>query len=185
LDATRQTGIARERHNGVAIFLHWGTAILVLFQFISAEFWDFFPHPQKHLLIISHMSLGILLTALLLARIIWRLTPGHRVRPTETGIEALAAKAMHLGLYVLLAAQMLLGFLTRWTDNHPLNFFGLLLPSPLGHCSKATGNFVDQIHDINAWTIMVLASGHALMALFHHFIRRDGVLRRMLPVSAG
>ena len=32
-----------------------------------------------------------------------------------------------------------------------------------------------------AWTIIVLASLHAAMALIHHYILKDGLLKRMQP----
>lgn len=172
------------RYDSPTIALHWATAALVIFQFASAEFWDFFPKPAKHLLIIAHMSLGMLLLLVLIARLAWRLTRGQPTRPTGNKVLDAAARAMHLALYTLLAIQMPLGIFTRWTDNHPLNVFGLLIPSPLAPCAKATGEFVDQLHDINAWVIIALAGAHAAIALIHHFIWRDDVLARMLPAAA-
>ena len=172
---------ARTRHDGFTILLHWLTAGLVTVQFLSAELWGYFPHPEKRFLIIMHMSLGVTLLAVLLLRILWRLIPGHALHDDATGLSALAAKAMHYLLYTLLAAQMPLGFFTAWTKNRPLDVFGLLVGSPIGPCSKTTAYVVDQIHDINAWVIMGLAAAHALVALAHHFWWRDDVLRRMLP----
>lgn len=169
------------RYDSTTILLHWLTAFLVIFQFVSAEFWDFFPRPEKHILILSHMSLGVLLTAILVIRIIWRLSAGKRIAERLPTILDRGAKALHLALYVLLAAQMPLGVFTRWTDNKALDVFGLTIPSPLGACSKATGDFVDQIHDINAWIIMGIAAVHTMAALVHHYMWHDDVLRRMLP----
>jgi cytochrome b561 len=169
------------RYDATTILLHWLTAAIVLFQFLSAEFWDFFSRPEKHLLILSHMSLGVLLTAILVLRLTWRFFFGRKISEENPTILDRSASALHFLLYALLAAQMPLGFFTRWTDNHPLNVFGLLIPSPVGPCSKATGQFVDQIHDINAWIIMGLAAVHSLAALIHHFVWHDEVLRRMLP----
>lgn len=127
------------------------------------------------------MSLGAVLTVILIIRLVWRPFFGRKFPEKTPTIFDRGARALHFLLYVLLAAQMPLGFFTRWTDNQPLNVFGLLIPSPIGPCSKATGHFVDQIHDINAWIIMGLAAVHAIAALIHHFIWRDDVLRRMLP----
>jgi cytochrome b561 len=163
------------------ILLHWVTAAIVIFQFLSAELWGYFPRPEKHFLILSHMSMGFLLAMILTVRIIWRLLLGVKIsEPSPTFLDR-GARALHILIYVLLAAQMPLGFFTRWTDNHPLYVFGILIPSPLGPCSKATGPVVDQIHDINAWIIMGLVGIHALAALVHYFVWRDDVLQRMLP----
>jgi cytochrome b561 len=172
---------ASRRYDPNTIALHWATAGIAIFLFLSAEFWDFFPKPEKHFLIISHMSLGILLAAILIIRIIWRLTAGIHIPETSPTLLDRGAKALHILLYVLLVAQMPLGLSTRWTDNQPLNVFGLLIASPLGTISKTTGHLVDQIHDINAWVIMGLAAVHAIAALVHHYFLHDDVLQRMLP----
>ncbi len=175
---------APARYDSVSILLHWATAALVVLQFGSAETWDFFPKAVRHLMIIGHMSFGVILTAVILLRILWRLAPGYSAPAAGTELMERAAKAMHHALYTLIAAEVPLGFLTRWTDNHALSFFGLLIASPFGTFSRATGGFVDEIHDLNAWLIMILVAGHALAALYHHYLLRDDILRRMLPRQA-
>jgi cytochrome b561 len=171
----------RGQYDGCTIYLHWMTALIVIFQFLSAEFWDYFPQPEHHLLVLSHMSFGFALAVILTIRIAWRLSFGVKITEKNSGLLDRVAKALHLLLYVLLAAQVPLGFFTRWTDNQPLDVFGWLIASPLGHCSKVTSNLVDQIHDINAWVIMGMVGVHAIAALLHHFVWRDDVFRRMLP----
>lgn len=134
--------------------------------------------PERHLMILGHMSFGLVLTVVLAIRIIWRLPSGRTHFNHGPGAAERLARLMHRTLYVLLAAEIVLGVATRWTDNQALSFFGLPIPSPFGLFSQATGNFVDQLHDINAWVIMALAGGHAVIALLHHYVLRDGVLRR-------
>jgi cytochrome b561 len=175
------TTTAPARYDNLTIALHWATAALVLLQFALAETWEFFPKPSRHLMIVGHMSFGLILTAIFALRIFWRTKPGHVRFPAEPGLAGRAAKGMHHLLYALLALEIPLGFFTRWTDNHPLSFFGLLIPSPFGDVSKPIGEFVGEIHDLTAWSIIVLAGLHALAALYHHYHLRDGVLRRMLP----
>jgi cytochrome b561 len=172
---------ATARYDATTILLHWLTAALVIFQFASAELWDFFPRPERHFLIDSHMSLGVLLTLILAVRIFWRLSAGARLPAASASLLDRGAKALHHLLYALLVIQMPLGFFTRWTDNHPLFVFGILIPSPLGPCAKATGRFIDQLHVINAWVIMGLAGVHAAAALIHHYGLHDQILARMLP----
>ncbi|MBU6449303.1 MAG: cytochrome b [Rhodospirillales bacterium] len=168
-------------HDRLTIILHWLTALLVVVQFLLAEFWGYFPRPVHSLMIVTHMSFGLVLTALLVLRLGWRLRPGHTFFDDGTALLHTAARLTHWLLYALLAAVVAFGFLTRWTDNKPLSFFGLLIPSPLGSFSRATGHFVDQIHDYLAWAIIILAGVHAAASLLHHFYLKDGVLRRMLP----
>lgn len=169
------------QHDRLTIILHWATALLVVVQFLLAEFWGFFPRPTRHLMIVSHMSFGLILAAVLVLRLFWRMRPGRTHFDDGDGYMSRIAKMTHHLLYVLLAAEIPLGFFTRWTDNQALSFFGLMIPSPFGTFSKATGYYTDQVHDFVAWGIIILAGLHAAAALFHHYVLKDGVLRRMLP----
>lgn len=174
-------GDDRTRYDGIAKTLHWLTALLVLTQFGLAELWAFTPRPTRHLMIVAHMSFGILLALVIAVRITWRLIPGHQVRAAASGWVELASKAMHYLLYGLLVAEALLGFVLRWSGNEAMSFFGLLIPPPFAPFSKPAHHFVGEIHEWIGWTIIVLAAGHAAAALFHHYVLRDGVLRKMLP----
>ena len=172
------------RYDSVAIALHWITALLVVCQFALAELWGYFGRPARHLMITTHMSFGIILTAVILARIVWRLMPGHQVSSMEVGWVKIASKAVHYILYVLLACEAVLGFTLRWSGGEAMSFFGLQIPSPLGHWSRDAHRLVGNLHDWNGWAIVTIAFGHALAALYHHYVLHDRVLRRMLPKSA-
>lgn len=171
-------------YDGVAIALHWLTALLVVCQFALAELWGFFPRGARHLMITTHMSLGIILTAVIIARIVWRLIPGHQVAPSEIGWIRVASKGIHYVLYVLLALEVVLGFLFRWSGGEAMGFFGLQIPAPFPEWSRADHRLVANLHDRIAWAIIIIALGHALAALYHHYVLGDRVLRRMLPGSA-
>jgi cytochrome b561 len=120
------SGARKSHYDGFSIFLHWSTAILVLTQFGLAHTWGFTSKPERHVMIVTHMSFGILLTVLLTVRIIWRAMPTNRVLPIESGMMKLAAKAVHSLLYGLLIAEAILGFVLRWSGNEAMSFFGLL-----------------------------------------------------------
>ena len=92
-------------YDGVAIALHWFTALLVFANFALAHTWDWFAKPTKGLMEQAHMSFGVLLTAAILARLIWRWLPGHQVSSLEAGWVKLASKGTHYLLYLLLIAE--------------------------------------------------------------------------------
>lgn len=167
-------------YDRLTIVLHWLTAALVLFQFTLAMIWDFFPKPERHVIIATHTSFGIVLAAVLLARLLWRTTAGRRLEH-GTSLPDLAARAAHHLLYLLLVAVVVLGVMLRWSGHSPLSFFGLAIASPFGPFSHATHEMLDNLHDFAAWSIMAIASVHACAALFHHYILRDGILQRMMP----
>jgi cytochrome b561 len=173
--------LPRTHYDAVAMTLHWATVVLVLLQFATAELWGYFARPTRHLMIVTHMSFGILLALAVLLRIGWRLVPAHRVRGEARGWGEHLAKTVHVLLYAMLVAQAVLGFVLRWSGDESMSFFGLAIPSPIAPFSRPAHHQVGELHEWIGWTIIALAAGHALAALYHHFVLRDAVLWRMLP----
>lgn len=180
--ATRiAAGDDRTNYDNVAISLHWLTALLVLTQFALAETWDWFPHDTSEGMQSIHVSLGILLTAVVIVRLIWRWTPGHQRSSIVSGWMETASKAVHYLLYALLVAQAGLGWAIGWAAGHPIHFFGIPIPGPLGALARPTRHEIREIHSYIGWAIVILALGHALAALYHHYKLHDRVLGRMFP----
>jgi cytochrome b561 len=180
--ATRiAAGDDRSRYDGVAIGLHWLTVVLVLANLALGQTWGWFARPTRHLMVVTHMSFGILLAAIVIARVLWRLVPSHKVAPAGTGPVDRAAGAVHYLLYGLLALEAVLGFVLRWSGGEAMSFFGLQIPSPMAEVSKSTNDFIGDLHNWNGWLIIALASVHAAGAFYHHLVLKDDVLRRMLP----
>jgi cytochrome b561 len=168
-------------YDRVAVALHWTTVLLVLFQFASSQIWGLVAKPTHHALVVGHMSFGIILTLVIIARIVWRLIPGHQVPAIVAGWVELASKAVHYLLYALLAAQAVLGFILRWAGGEDMSFFGILIPSPFAAWSRAADHQVGDLHEKIGWAIIIIAVGHAAAALYHHYFLKDRVLLRMLP----
>jgi cytochrome b561 len=180
--ATRiAAGDDKTNYDDVAIALHWATALLVLTQFALAETWDFFPHDTSETMQSTHVSFGILLTAVVVARVIWRLIPGHQMPAIVGGWVELASKGVHYLLYVLLVVQAGLGWTIGWAMGRPIHFFGVPIANPIGALSRSTRHDIREIHSWVGWTIVIIALGHALAALYHHYRLHDRVLGRMFP----
>src|SRR3954470_18181870 len=181
-EATRVAAAATgTRYDSTSIALHWITVALVLLNFASAELWGLFARPTRHLMIVSHMSLGILLSIVVVVRIVWRLLPGHQVDPVSRGWDDRLAKGVQYLLYLLLLAQSVLGYIVRWSEGEAMSFFGLLIPPPFAPMTRAEHHTLMERHDQIGWVIIILAAGHAAAALYHHYVLRDRVLVRMLP----
>ena len=168
-------------YDPVAIFLHWATAALVIAQITLAQTWDWFAKPTRELMENTHMSFGVLLTAAVLARIVWRFIPGHQVSSLEAGWLRIASKGTHYLLYSLLVAEAALGFIFRWGGGKPMAFFGLGIPPLIGEISRPLRHQLREFHEWIGWTIIAIAALHALAALYHHYVLKDRVLERMLP----
>ena len=140
-------------YDNVAIALHWATAFLVVANFALAQTWDWFAKPTKGLMEDTHMSFGVLLAAVIIARIVWRLMPGHQISSLEIGWVRRASKATHYLLYALLLSEATLGFAFRWGAERPMEFFGLGIPPLIGEIEPsaappvARGPRVDRLGD--------------------------------------
>ena len=172
------------RYDGVAIALHWATALLVVCNFALAETWDWFAKPAKQLMEATHMSFGVLLAIVVVARIAWRFVPGHAMSPLEAGWMRVASKGTHYLLYALLVTEAALGFAFRWGAGRPMSFFGLGIPPLIGEMGRPMRQLLREFHHWIGWTIIVLALVHALAALYHHYVLKDRLLARMLPGEA-
>ena len=172
-----------DRYDAVTITFHWLTAALVLTLFGTAMAWTYLPRDLGLRWLESvHVSLGIGLAAVLIGRLVWRPTAGRKLaEPPGNRAVVLASKLVHFALYGLLIAQVALGFGIEWAGGQGLSFFGLFtLPSPFTG-DRALAHQFEEIHGVVAWSLIVLAGGHAMAALWHHYGARDGVPRRMIP----
>lgn len=129
----------------------------------------------------SHKLLGFLILLLVAARLIYRLTRG--APPDEPTIEPwqkAGAHFNHWGLYVLLIIVPVLGWVGV-SYYGARSIFGLFSLPPLTAQNQDTATTVLLVHKWAAFVLIAMAAVHVGAALFHYFIRRDGVLGRMLP----
>ena len=170
------------RYDAVTIAFHWVTAALVLFLFASAMLWTYGPRDLRSLESL-HVSFGIALAAVLVGRVVWRLVAGRRLAHPGGVVVTWASRVVHWALYALLAIQVGLGFGLKWFEGQALNFFGLWsLPSPFA-ANRALSHQLEELHNLTAWTLVYLVGAHAIAALVHRYVFKDGVLRRMLPIA--
>ncbi|MEZ2131679.1 MULTISPECIES: cytochrome b [unclassified Sinorhizobium] len=171
------------RYDRVTIALHWATAILVTGQFTSAHIWEQFQRGTslRLSLISTHIAFGILLAAVIIARICWRFMNRGKLPPAVSGLQHVAASTVHFLLYGLLICQVALGFTLGWAVNLPLSFFGLFTIPQLLTIAPEARQTIAALHNGVAWAIIAIAGIHAAAALLHHYVLRDHVLLRMIP----
>lgn len=184
--ASSPTSADKTRYDRVTIALHWLSALLVITLFITAWLWNnefARGSPPRKFLQSLHISLGILFSLVFIARLCWRTTLGDKLASTEEGLMRILSKGMHHLLYLLVAAQVVLGYLLRWAQGEPFMFFGLFTVPSLFAPDKPLAGWFEWLHNYAAWTIIILVFGHAVAALTHHYLLKDNVLRRMLPTG--
>ena len=170
-------------YTGTAKILHWTIVALLIAQFIFA--WTM-PHIGRNTpvttLISLHFTFGIIILAVAVGRLVWRVTQGEPV--PEAGLppwQEKSASIVHWALYVLLLMVPILGWLNASYRGMPVEMFGLELPKLLATRAPGWG-WTGDVHGLLAnYAMLGLVGLHVLAALYHHFVRHDGVLRRMLP----
>ncbi|BCQ29004.1 cytochrome b (plasmid) [Caballeronia sp. NK8] len=167
-------------HGPVARVLHWLIASLILAQFVIG--WTM-PDVHRDTLpsgeIAWHLSVGAAIVAVMLIRIIWRIT--HTPKPAELAPAlALVSKATHLLLYLLLIVVPLAGWANASARGWMVNLLGIVPYPALASKGSSVGMTLGNIHSVLAWVLLALIALHVAAALFHRFVLRDSVLQRML-----
>ena len=174
---------AAQRYGRVAQLLHWATAVLVLAAFVygpgGTEARVYAPSRdfERHL----HETLGSCVLALVLVRAVWRLFDRRPQPAPASRWMGLAAKAVQGLLYLLLFAVPLTAILGAWLEGHPLAYLGGLQVDAPFAASHELGVAIATIHTWLGDAILWVAGIHALAALYHQFVLKDGVLASMLP----
>ncbi|MDO3388697.1 cytochrome b [Gilvimarinus sp. SDUM040013] len=171
----------------VTIVLHWVCALVVVFLFAlglymtSLSYYDDWYHKGPSL----HVSVGLILLALMVLRLLWRIfsrTPDPL--PEHSLLIRLGASAVKIILYALIFTVMASGYLITTAEGSAPSIFGLLSFPVLIELGPDKVDLAGWVHLVFAWAIIVFASLHALAAMSHHFLIRDRTLIRILkPVK--
>lgn len=171
-----------ENWGTVAIVLHWTMALLVLVQVvlgIVADSWRV--SPLKLDLFVWHKSVGMLLLALVVIRLAWRLANPSPMLPEGTPRwQRIAARASHAALYAVLVALPLAGWVINSAANIPFRIFWLIPLPDITAPDKALQSAAESVHFVLFVTLASLVLVHAAAALWHHYRLGDDVLVRML-----
>lgn len=183
----------------VAIALHWVLAIAI----ISMVFMGWYMEDLREQLLTGgpatiaevqslynlHKTVGLIILALSLFRLVWRLThPGPGLPEGMKAWEKHLATATHWLFYVLIIGLPIGGWMASSASPFPSYLFNnpelaiprLPVPQETGF-EEAMGS----AHGAGAWAILLLTALHIGAALKHQFIDRDNLLARMIPFLKG
>jgi cytochrome b561 len=170
-----------DSYDGVTISLHWITALLVVVMWVIGQTADSLPKGTFQSAYWStHVVLGFVLVFVILYRVGWRATGGRRLPRVDPVPLHILAKANHYALYLVLAIVLVLGVANAFVRGY--HIYGLFQLPQLG--DKDLRRPITHWHGLAANVVLILAGLHALAALGHHYVLRDGVLRRMMPRRA-
>lgn len=130
-----------------------------------------------------HKSIGITVLVLALLRLLWKLlTPQPEQPPAISERNHRLANLGHWGLYGLMFALPLTGWVINSAANIPFQWMNLVTIGNLPGVSASWQQAATQAHWYLFLLLALMVAGHAFMALYHHYVHRNPVLMRMLPV---
>jgi len=167
----------------ITILFHWVCAPLIIFVFglgVYMRSLDYYS-PWYHRGPAIHIALGLLIFLLMALRLLWRIrSKSPDDIPTIPKSSMLAANAVKVLLYAGVLLICCTGYLITTAEGSGASFFGLLnVPATI----KLSADNIDRagaLHKYIAWSLIGIVVLHATAALFHHFIKRDKTLVRML-----
>jgi superoxide oxidase len=174
---------AEARYNSGSIALHWLMLVLIAATFLFTELRTYHAigTPEREAFKAAHYSFGMVIFLLIWVRIGFRIV--GKTPPIEPPIPLylkIATTGMQLALYAFMIGMPLLGWAARNAEGEAVALFGYALPAILA-ADHDLGEQLEEWHETIGNAGYYLIGLHALAALFHHFVRRDNTVARMLP----
>ena len=156
--------------------LHWLIALAIIFMLCLG----FLMHTS--LWYTLHKSLGITILLLMILRVIWTLCNPSPVFPKKMPLwMRIAARLTHSSLYVLALLMPFSGWLMSSASGRSPQFWWWFKWSlPWVSDNRNLARLSHSLHELLAWVLIAVILLHTLASLKHHFIDKDGILKRML-----
>jgi cytochrome b561 len=175
---------AKTKYSGFAMLLHWVIAVLVIVQWrISEAAEEAATREAGGEIMANHFAIGVVIFLVVALRLVWRqVSPPPAPMPGHAPWERTFARTVHLTFYALLLVMPIAGWIALSSFGEPISIWGMItvpaLPVPQ---NPDLGEQIFELHGASGIALLVLAALHALAALKHTFVDKDGTLYRMLP----
>lgn len=165
----------------VSRIIHWVmSASIIIMLIVGFIMVNIAPSDQKWQIYNIHKAVGLIIFFLVFLRIIWTLSNIIVKAPLDLpDWQKKTARFNHILLYLLMIIMPLSGTLMSLTGGHDINFFDLLTIKSFMQSKEIAGTFWS-IHLYSAIILVAAMILHVAAALYHHFIRKDNVLMRMI-----
>lgn len=172
------------RYGTVTRVLHWGIAVLIIVQFLGMALKIMLGRESAvaGLFVRNHQPLGTILFLLILARVVWMIMNRNNRPAYDAGVIGYLAKLGHFALYALMVVVPVAALARAWGGERAFAPFGfeIFAARPETEVVGPAVAFGNNFHGELAWVMGVLILGHIAMALFHQFVLRDRLFRRII-----
>lgn len=165
--------------------LHWLMATLIPTAWVLAVLREDMPRDIAGRMMFFHKSIGVLVFALLVVRVVWRLTHAAP-EPEKTPWEPLGrylSSAGHGLLYLLMFAVPLGGIVMSIVGGRPVPFFGLFEITASVAPNRALAKSIAEVHEFAGQLLLIVAFAHAVVGILHHVVLKDRTLLKMKPFA--
>jgi cytochrome b561 len=170
------------QYDRMLVLLHWVLAIGLFYQLGLGLWMEDIPKDPPGVRaewFNLHKSIGICLGFLVLWRLGWRVTHSVPAPPMgNTDFQNKLSQWAHRALYVCMVVLPVSGFMGSSFSPYPVKFFGLPLPK-LWEPSPEGKELFSEIHEVSAFVMMIIIILHISAAVWHQWVKRDGLLSRM------
>ncbi len=170
------------QYDRMLVVLHWVLAIGLFYQLGLGLWMEDIPKDPPGIRagwFNLHKSIGICLGFLILWRLGWRVTHSVPAPPIgNTDFQNKLSQWAHRALYVCMVVLPVSGFMGSSFSPYPVKFFGLPLPK-LWEPSPEGKELFSEIHEVSAFIMMIIIILHISAAIWHQWVKRDGLLSRM------
>lgn len=171
-------------YSPLAKIFHWVTVPLLGGALATGLVLEHIRDPDKLAFYAIHESLGVTIFFVALARLAWRrATPPPPLAAMPRPMR-IAATAVHHTLYAALLAQPLIGFVMTNAFGFPLQgetaYLGFIDLPKFMNTWEGLGNVLGAVHGSVGFLLLVLIPAHVAGAIYHHAVRRDGTLLKMI-----
>ncbi|ARN84101.1 cytochrome b [Candidatus Nucleicultrix amoebiphila] len=166
----------------ISRLFHWSIGLFILTLIgVGLIMIDMEPSPLKWQMYGIHKATGVSVLVLVVVRLIWRLQNIIPVQPHLVPLwQQKVANISVILLYILMFTMPLSGIIMSLMAGHEINYFGLFTIQPFTQEKTVIGAIAREAHIYFSYLLMGLLTLHVLAALYHHFILKNNVLRRML-----
>lgn len=165
----------------ISKLFHWliGIAIIGLLV-IGFTMVSILPSTDKWQLYAMHKATGVVVLFFVLLRFLWRFINIKLELPADLPLwQKLASKITHHLLYIFMFLMPVSGILMSRFGGHEINVFNLFIIPPLEK-NITLARFFNNLHEVSAFLFAALIGLHISAGLYHHFIRKDNILSRMI-----
>jgi cytochrome b561 len=177
--------LVEQKYDSKTIFLHWLSAFCIFLLWALGQGIDLVPTGFYKINVRSfHICIGAIFFFVMMYRFYWRMQIKNQSEYLTVVATDLAEKfklSCHYFLYLLAILTLLLGLIAVWYRG--VNMFDLFRIPGVDLTNKFLRRLLVTIHSYLANGLMIAASFHFVVALWHHYFKKDSVLLNMLPMK--